>query len=380
MKMRALIVCVVALSLAGSGLVQAANRDTPYSRTSLFFLYNGWTEERPAGDEDLNQAVAGLSIHQIVSPRFDVELTGTYSSTSLSAPSTDDVDLSSVNDTRVRATGHFGEQRQFTAALKLNLPTGQKELADDEYALTVGLADNARQYYVRRVGQGLDVGGELLFQPMVDDVRFTLGGGYLYKGSYQIRADDTDDYKYGDEISGIAGVAYRSQPVDASLTGTYTVYTDDEFGEESVFKSGPSLIISGRASYTESFHASVAVTAITRGNAELPAGEEGALTEENLKSGRDELQVDANAVIPLQERLRLLGRLAVMNVSANEYDSTSSLFRPKANHVGVGAGFGYQFTLGLWGSVVGTYYTGKVDEDNDLTGLGISAALILRYW
>lgn len=373
-------VCVASVVLAGSGLVHAAERDRPYSRTSLFFLYNGWSEESASGDEDLNQAVAGLSIHQIVSRQFEVELSGTYSNTSLSIPTSDNVDLSSVNDTRFRATGYVGEKRIVSASLKLNLPTGQKELSEDEYQLNVALADNAKQYYVRRFGQGLDVGGELLFRPMVDDVRFTLGGGYLYKGSYQIRADDTEEYKYGDEMSGIAGIAYRSQPVDASVTGTYTLYTDDEFGGEAVFKSGPSLVISGRASYTESFHASVGATVVMRGNAELPAGEEGTLTEENLKSGRDEFQIESNAVIPLQERLRLLGRLELMSVSANEYDSTSSLFRPKANHVGIGAGVGYQFTPGLWGSVVGTYYTGTINDDNDLTGLGVTAALILRYW
>ena len=371
--------CAALLLMAcGAITARAADPAPAYSRVTLFFLHNAWKEKMPTGDVKLGEGVLGLSVDQIVSPTFEFQLSGTYSGASLTNPDDSKADLSGINDTRFKGTYFFAERRA-SAALILNLPTGKKELTDEQYLVALGIADNARKYLVRRFGQGLDVGGELFWLPHSDQVKLRLGGGYLYKGSYKVRQSDADTYKFGDELYAAGAISAGSEPVSGRLSATYKLYTKDKYGDEAVYKAGPSIIVSGRLSYSKNFWASLGFTAISRGKADI-AATSGGLSEETLKSGRNESLVDLSATVPMGERLRALGRLEFKNVSANDYDSTSTFFRPKANYTGIGAGVGYQFTLSLWGSIVGTYYTGTVAENHDLTGLGVTAALIFRYW
>ncbi|GAB4322375.1 MAG: hypothetical protein Kow0074_13870 [Candidatus Zixiibacteriota bacterium] len=361
-------------------LAQSGSAETrPYSKVSLFFIYNGWTEKQAAGDVELDESVFGLNINQIVRPNFEFELTGTYANAGYSDPVVGDLSLSSLNDTRFRGTLFLGDRRA-SATLILNLPTGKVALTEEEYAVSIGLTDNSRKYVVRRFGQGLDVGGEAFLHPKVGRVTFNIGGGYLNKGSYQLLDGLDGEYRFGSEIYGSAGFRVRSEPVSVHLNATYRMYTDDEFDGVAVYKSGPMLMLDGRITYSRRVWVSAGVIALTRDKAELPESASGELTEESVKSGRDEFLFDASTAIPLGERLRALGRVELKSVSANDYDSTSELFRPEASYTGFGIGAGYQFTLSLWGSVVGSYYTGTVNKDNDLTGLGVTAALIFRYW
>jgi len=371
-----LVLCAV-ISLCAAGVSQAEEAQ-PYSRVSLFFIHNGWTEDQPTGEVKVNESVLGLGVNQIVNPQFEFELAGQYAGASFKDPTTD-VSLSSITDTRFRGTYYFSNH-QASASLILNLPTGKKALTDEEFLVTVGLADNARKYVVRRFGQGFDFGGEAYWLPQYDKVSFNLGGGYLNKGSYQVLASDDAEYKYGSEFHVGGGVHVDAKPVAAHLNASYRLYTDDEFDGQAVYKSGPMTMVDGRITYADRFWVSSGLTLVSRGNADVLQDGSTSLSEESLKSGRNELLFDISTTIPVGERLRALARTEFKNVSANDYDSTSTFFRPKAGYVGLGAGVGYQFTLSLWGSIVGSYYSGSVNEDNDLSGLGVTAALIFRYW
>jgi len=78
--------------------------------------------------------------------------------------------------------------------------------------------------------------------------------------------------------------------------------------------------------------------------------------------------------------MRALGRIEYTSISANEYERLSSQFRPDAGYIGLSAGAAYQFTLAVSASAALSYYTGSVDDDNNLSGIGVAAALTFRYW
>ncbi|MFH2057091.1 MAG: hypothetical protein ABIJ61_14120, partial [bacterium] len=99
-----------------------------------------------------------------------------------------------------------------------------------------------------------------------------------------------------------------------------------------------------------------------------------------VKSGRDEMLLAASIGKLVTEKLQLMGRGEFKSVTENEYAETEAGYRPKASYVGFGGGFGYQFSLNVSGSAMASYFVGTVDDNVDLTGLGLTLALTYRYW
>jgi len=350
-----------------------------YSKVSLFYLFNNWEEDVEGEADKLNEGVIGVRANHVVSPRYEFNLWGTFTAASHTDRADNDASLSSLNDTRLKGTFYPGNRTAAVSVL-LNLPTGKKELSDDEYLISLGVADNSRKYAVRRFGQGLDVGGELLWLPKLQNTEFQVGGGYLYKGSYRVFADNPSEYKYGNELYGKAGFDVISRPVRIRGMVMFKAYASNELDSEPVYQAGNTLILAGRLNYAGNLRGSVGIRLVARSKAKITGGESDDLTDEPLKSGRDELHVHLSGSIPLGEQLRLLGRSEYNSVTANDYDRDSAGFRPSADYIGIGGGLGYQLTPAWSASAMATYYTGKADENNDLTGLGLAAILTFRYW
>jgi len=349
-----------------------------YSKVSVFYLHNSWKEKADNLEDKLSAGVFGIKLHQFINPQLTFDLAGTFTSSSYSDLANNDVSFSSLNDTRIKGTYYLPDHK-ISASLMLNLPTGKKKLSDEQYLIAVGLADNSRKFAVHRFGQGLEIGGEVLFLPEKENTNFQIGGGYILKSGYQVLEAKAADYKFGNEFYFKAGVKHFSEPISLRGSLFYRIYGKDEFDSKAVYQSGNTLQLGGRLSYADFWRASVGLNLVIRGKAKIAESGSDNLTEEALKSGRNEFLLYANGSRPLNEKLRLLGRLEVKNLSANDYTDTLSAFRPKANYIGIGAGLGHQFSLAWSGSFVATYYTGKIDE-NDLIGFGLAAAITFRYW
>lgn len=378
MRRTILAVCIMGVVFCPGSRAMGGSRDVPNSTVTLFFAYNNWKEAITGGDTSLYESSIGLSISQRIQPGATIDIWSAYTSAGYSVSGGNDTSLSSLNDTRVKGTYYFPDQ-PFGIAVLANLPTGKRSLTDEQYIVAAGVADNSRKYLVRRFGQGLDLGGELFFSPELENARVLIGAGFLYKGSYQIRASDAAKYKFGDEIYGRAEAGVTIDRVDLSASGTFKTYTKDEYDDQAVYQSGNAIIASARIGYKGAVNASLAAGTVMRGKARIPNGGV-ELTEESLNSSRDELFVEARASIPAGERLRLLGQGELRRISENGYAISSPAFRPKSDYTGVGAGVNYQITLPVSAGVVATYYTGTVDDSHDLTGLGVTAALVIRYW
>jgi hypothetical protein len=351
-----------------------------YSKVSLFYLYYNWQEESDDGEHEIGEGVFGVKAHQVFSPRFTVDFWGAMASASYadSEPDGTEISFSSLSDTRLKGT-YFFQDRLFSAAVSLNLPTGKTSLSDDEYLVAIGVADNSRKYIVRRFGQGLDLGGELFILPHSGNVEFQFGGGYLHKGGYQLRDEPSTEYKFGDELFAKASVEIGSRPVGFYGNITIKSYSEDEADSRTVFQQGNTVQVNGRLIYTQQTRGAVGFSFLSRGTAKVSATG-GELTEESIKSGRDELLLYVSGNHPLSPRLRALGRLEYKSVTANDYPEDSVGYRPGGSYLGLGGGLNARFSLNWSASLMATYYTGGMDNDHDLTGLGLAAVLTFRYW
>jgi hypothetical protein len=368
-----------------------------YNKITLYYSYLHWNtdlskdtvdngqldlEVAPLKDQKINQGVLGLHATGVLSERFHIDLDGTlantttrleYNNTALDYRAS----LSSLNDTRLRLTYTFGEGKG-AGSLFFNLPSGKRELTTTQYVLTTQIADVARKFLVRRYGQGLDIGVDWFALPSWGSFGLNVGGGYLHHGKYQPLKTDTREYKYGDEIFGTVGFSLGSQPVGGSLGVTLKYYTKDKYDNEEVFQAGIATTINGSITYSESFDLSLGASLLMRGKAKVRSSGEQVLSDEALKSGRSQILAYVNGSFPASEELRVLGRLELENVSANDYARESLGFLPKSYYVGFGGGVAYALTDAFSASSMLSYYTGKIDSDFGLTGLGLAFVLTFQ--
>jgi hypothetical protein len=366
------------------------------NRLSIFYAYQNWKLDLPTtgaqgapaidgtfpNDQKVGQGVFGLNATGVVSDRLHVGLSGTMANTTSRLEYDNTANnlkqsLSSLNDTRLRITYTFGEGKG-AGSVFFNLPTGKRELTADEYGLTTQIADVSRKFIVRRYGQGLDIGVDWFALPSWGSFGLNVGGGYLHRGKYRPLKSDTREYKYGDEIFGTIGFNLDGRPVGGSFGVTVKYYTKDKFDDQETFHAGVATIISGAATYSEAFDLTLGMSMLMRGKAKIRSSQDQVLSDEVLKSGRSQILIYANGSFPASEKLRVLGRLELEKVSANDYAKESFEFLPKSYNVGFGGGVGYALTNAFSASSLISYYTGKIDSNFGLTGLGLAFVLTFQ--
>jgi hypothetical protein len=348
------------------------------ARISFYYVLNNWKTKSPqlegiqSKESKLNQGVFGLSVNVTPNDRFSLDLGGTFSNSQV--PGTT-LSLSSLNDTQLRGT-YFVANRRGSVSLYLNLPTGKKELTQDQFSVSAGVSDVSLKFVTRRSGQGLDIGTDWYALPQLGNVTFQIGGGYLYHGKYQVLKGNSLKYKYGDEISGRVGFATNTSPLSAAAGLSVHYYLKDKSDDQDIFQAGLANSIGGRISYSDRFDVQVGFNLLKRGKAKIKSVEN-TFSDEAVKSGRDEFLLYGEGAFPVTTQLSLLASLELQNVSANDYKEGDSGFRPKSNYAGIGAGIGYALTQTIAATGMATFYTGKINTESDLSGFGL--AIILTY-
>ncbi len=375
--MKTLLTIIMTMALAQLSLAAGPQA----SQATLYLLNNSWTSKSIRFEKQkLSESVFGLSATLSTSDRFTFEIDGTLANAKLK---TSDLKLSSMNDTRVAAT-IFSAAGLTSFTAYANLPTGKTKLDEEQYAVASSVADNSRKFAVRRFGQGLDIGAEGMVHPSAGDLDFHLGAGYLLKGKFQARKSDTEKYKFGDEISAMAGFGYHQDRIAFMLDGAFIYYMKDKVGDDEVFQAGAATMIHGSVSYSDIFTVTTGVAILMRGKGKVQDASSGAdLVEEAERSGRNEFLWFGGLGYPIGEKLRLNGRLEYQNFSANDYAEDNPLFRPKSNYFGIGGGGSYALTENLFASSMITLYSGKIKSELvggevDLSGLGLVFALTFR--
>ena len=379
MKRMFIIVSILVLILVSFSLVNAENGMQGNTRFSLYYMINSWKTDykQPIGEDKLNQGVFGLSLAFAPNDKFRLDLNGALTNTKYTAPDDAQFKLSSVNDTKLRAT-YFVADGKGSASLYVNLPTGKKELTPEEYGITTAISDISRKFLTRRYGQGLDIGTDWYALPRFGKATLQVGGGYLYHGKYQILKADTRKYKYGDQISGKVGVMVDNKPFGGSIAFTARYYLKDKFDDKEIFQAGVTSGFNLQVTYSDMCNVRAGISTLSRAKAKVRSSGEETISDEALKSGRNEALFYLDGSYPFTEKVNGLGRIEYLSVSANEYTKTDLLFRPKSHYVGLSGGAGYAFTETLSGSLMASYYTGKIDEDFGLSGFGLALVVTFR--
>jgi hypothetical protein len=352
-----------------------------YSTLSLFYSLDSWKEKIQGVDSKLGEQVFGLRLRHWVNPHAVVDLWSGATALGLTVGSADKQTLSGVNNTRVKATAYFFD-RVFSASAMVNLPTGKTKLTSEEYMLAVGITDVARRYAVRRLGQGFDYGAEFFLYPKLENVTVQLGGGFVINGSYQVLKSNDIKYKYGQQVYFAGAADYQTNVVGFAGGLRVATYGSDKYGSQEVYRAGTTILLNARVYDAQMQKWAAGFELLNRGKAKISEGA-GPLVEEADKSGQNEFWIYGNGSLPVNDQLRILGRLERKSVGKNSYPTDSPYYRPNASYYGIGGGFSYQVSLSLSLTAMGTYYSGKVhaiEADHDLTGVDAVVLLTYRYW
>lgn len=130
------------------------------------------------------------------------------------------------------------------ANVGLNLPSGKRELSDDEFLTSVVLSQHFFNFRVRGFGQGFNVAPGLVWAfPVSESVVVGIGASYQYKGSYKPRTGMTEDFTPGDEILLTGGLDFKlGETTNLSTDITYTLYGSDKIGDQEVYSAGDKIL------------------------------------------------------------------------------------------------------------------------------------------
>ncbi len=159
--------------------------------------------------------------------------------------------LSGFSDAQLGFAYHL-EGPGVVLTLGVNLPTGKKELTQDEFQTSVLVSNTIFGLQVPNLGQGFGVNPGLLWaHPLSEDVVIGAGAGYYYKGKFN-PLQGFKEYDPGDEITANAGLDIRADESSTlSADVIFTHYSNDKLDGEDYFSSGSRIV--ANLQYVRSF-------------------------------------------------------------------------------------------------------------------------------
>jgi|GEM_PF-516565 len=172
--------------------------------------------------------------------------------------------LSGLGDFLLQASHSFADDRLLTSAT-VNLPTGKKELNNEQTEVLFALSQNYLEFPMRQFGGGfgftLLLGGAL---ELKDDMRAGAGVAYQYVGGYtpyegarildtvtdKITEVDYSGYNPGDVISANGGIDYQRGRMLWSGDLIYSHYLPDKLDDKKVFRQSRQFDWRLRSDYT----------------------------------------------------------------------------------------------------------------------------------
>ncbi|MBN2416468.1 hypothetical protein JXO52_11530 [bacterium] len=194
--------------------------------------FTGWK----AGNDRVSEFAVPFSVKYPVNENLQVYLMTAPALSRLVAGNS--FSLSGLSD--IKAGGHvlfLDEKLLFTFGL--NLPAGKSRLTPDEWAVASVISRQTFSFKVPCYGQGFDAQAGLSSAFAAGD--WMLGGGisYLRKGGFVPYSTSDIQYVPGDEVTFTLGVNRGGFYGDI----LYSLYFDDTWGGNPVFKSGSTLLL-----------------------------------------------------------------------------------------------------------------------------------------
>lgn len=129
-----------------------------------------------------------------------------------------------------------------------NLPSGKRELTEEEFATTALLSQDFYGFYVPVFGQGLNISPGITFAyPLGENVAGGIGASYQLKGGFKPVQNMPEAFTPGAELLMTGGLDFKLNPSWALSTNfTYMLYQPDKLGEETVYESGNQFFTSAQ--------------------------------------------------------------------------------------------------------------------------------------
>ncbi|MFB3105756.1 MAG: hypothetical protein ACE1ZA_12665, partial [Pseudomonadales bacterium] len=181
MLIKRLLFLVMTLGLAAEGVAQddalyLSSQQQPV-RISIGALYQSYTEN----DSSLSEVSIPLAISIPIGRNLGVSLIASQASAS-----GDNVEsLSGVSDVQVGLSYYqkIG-QGSVVVSLGVNLPSGKRELTQDEFETSIFLSQHFFNFRVPGFGQGFNISpGVIMAFPVSENAVFGVGASYQIKGS-----------------------------------------------------------------------------------------------------------------------------------------------------------------------------------------------------
>lgn len=234
MKSLLAVLCVIVLM---SGIASAQNDSYLINRQpslSVMPNYQNWSVADAFKFSESNVAV---SLYVPAGKEWSFTLS------SLPASLTGDLNhLNGYTDTQIGMVYHV-ESPDVVVTLDMNLPTGKKELTQEEFETSMIISNSVFNLRAPNFGQGLNLyPGVLWAIPLNEDLVLGLGAAYQYRGSYKPLAN-YDEYDPGDEIIATGGVDFRlAEATTLSADLVFTSYGTDKLGGVEVFSPGSKFL------------------------------------------------------------------------------------------------------------------------------------------
>lgn len=239
-----LLLLLMLLGLAAEGAAQdealyLSSRQQPV-RFSFGASYQSYAED----GGDLTEFSLPVAVSIPLGRRLGVSLLASQASAS-----GDNVEsVSGISDAQV-GLSYYQQVGQGSVVISLgaNLPSGKRELTQDEFETSIFLSRHFYNFRVPGFGQGFNLSpGIVVAVPVSPDVVLGVGASYQIKGGYKPIAG-MDDYDPGDEILLTGGFDYRvSRTANLSADVTYTLYGSDTFSGQDVYTSGDKLTVTAQ--------------------------------------------------------------------------------------------------------------------------------------
>ncbi len=263
----ALVLCLIIAALAAPVSAQVIYGQPTAGQFRL--TYTSYSVENDAGQTitEASQLLMPLSGFVPLDENFEMKFFIANASNTAEFDGSES-DLNGISDARIQFNRSFSDDRMILS-LGLNLPTGKKELTDDEQAVTQALSTNYLGFPLRRLGEGFNM--NVLFGAATSSDNIRLGGSILYEitGSYDA-FEGLVDYDPGNKFSLMGSIDAESGNILWRGSLSYTAYTADQAAGIDVFSQADELGIRlGMTQANEMYTMGISVRYFIRGNNEI---------------------------------------------------------------------------------------------------------------
>ncbi len=370
-------VCCLATGTLRGEDIYSTMQHPPAKRlfANLLPLYQNWSLK---DSSDISEITVPVFVHYQLNRNLGLSFRGSHASAEGDHVQT----LSGLTDTQLDIN-YRPQNYNFVFHLGFSLPSGQRELTEEEFETSILVSNNIFNFRRPNFGQGLNVtAGVSWAQSLSDNVVLGLGVSYHLKGKFRPLRDLPDDYTSGDEILLTGGFDLRlNNTTTFSSDLILTFFGTDKLGTDGVFAPGNRLVLNAQFRKYFGFNEFWLFTRYrTRTKNERAVVTGGALLTEEERTFPNQLEVRSHFRKRFNDnfyaRLLLEGRFYQEAPAFQSFEQ--SLISAGVNLVGFGVAPEFRLSENLTLPVVLKYFTGSFGEGPDISGLEVNSGVILE--